>query len=244
MCSMEPLVEVTLPGETPVMFGGVTADFARQIVEECSLKGTLPTVDRVPSIAMLASEAGLPVPGKDGPKQYRIVLRNCGVIDPESLDEYIERGGYQALKKILAGMTPEDVIEELKISGLRGRGGAGYPTWMKWKFTRNSPGAERFIICNGDEGDPGAYMDRSVLEGDPHAIIEGMIIGGYVIGARDGYFYVRAEYPLAIARLEKAIKQARSSGLLGNNITWARHSASIWKSDSGQVRLSAVRRPR
>jgi NADP-reducing hydrogenase subunit HndC len=218
MCSMEPLVEVTLPGQEPVMFGAVTAEFARQIVEQASQKGTLPTEQRVPSIAALAHEAGASVPPKDGPKQYRIVLRNCGVIDPESLDEYLARGGYQALKKVIAGMSPEQVIEELKVSGLRGRGGAGFPTWMKWQLTRQSPGDERFIICNGDEGDPGAYMDRSVLEGDPHAVIEGMILGGYVVGAKEGFFYVRAEYPLAIQRIEKALRQARAAGLLGAGI--------------------------
>ena len=129
---------------------------------------------------------------KKEPKQLRIVLRNCGKIDPESIDEYISNGGYQALKKVLFEMTPEKVVDELKKSGLRGRGGAGYPTWMKWKFTRASVSKEKFVICNADEGDPGAYMDRSVLEGDPHSVIEGLIIGAYTMGASKGYWPLRA----------------------------------------------------
>jgi len=152
------------------------------------------------------------------PKQIRIVLRNCGVIDPESIDEYIACRGYGALKKILSGMDPAGVIEEMKKSGLRGRGGAGYPTWMKWKFTRESQGDRKYVICNADEGDPGAYMDRSVLEGDPHSVIEGLIIAGYAIGAGSGYMYIRAEYPLAVERVKKAIEQAYECGLLGKNI--------------------------
>ncbi len=155
---------------------------------------------------------------RQSPKQMRIVLRNCGHIDPESIDDYLANDGYQALKKVLTEYKPEDVIEELKKSGLRGRGGAGYPTWMKWKFTRQSAGDQKYIICNGDEGDPGAYMDRSVLEGDPHSVIEGMIIAGYTIGASQGFFYIRAEYPLAVERIKKAMAQAREAGLLGENI--------------------------
>ncbi len=164
--------------------------------------------------------AGKPLAAKlvaEDSKQLRIVLRNCGVIDPEKIEEYIARDGYQALAKVL-GDAPEKVIQEMKASGLRGRGGAGFPTGLKWEFTRKSPGDQKYIICNGDEGDPGAYMDRSVLEGDPHSVIEGMIIGGYAIGASKGYFYIRAEYPLAIERIEKAIKQCHESGLLGKNI--------------------------
>ncbi|MFA6599958.1 MAG: NADH-quinone oxidoreductase subunit NuoF [Candidatus Omnitrophota bacterium] len=151
-------------------------------------------------------------------KQFRIVLRNCGVIDPENIDDYIAADGYQALAKVLTEMTPEQVLDEMKKSGLRGRGGAGYPTWMKWKMTRQAQADRKFMICNGDEGDPGAYMDRSVLEGDPHSVIEGMMIAGYVIGASLGYFYIRAEYPLAIDRIQKAIDQARERGLLGEKI--------------------------
>lgn len=150
--------------------------------------------------------------------QMRIVLRNCGVVDPENINDYIGQGGYKALSRSLFDLTPAVVIDEMKKSGLRGRGGAGYPTWLKWSLARSSFGDEKYVICNADEGDPGAYMDRSVLEGDPHSVIEGMTIAGYAIGATKGYFYIRAEYPLAIARVEKALEQAYSYGLLGNNI--------------------------
>ncbi len=153
------------------------------------------------------------------PKQLRIVLKNCGKIDPDSIEEYIKNDGYQALKKVLFEFkSQERVIEEMKTSGLRGRGGAGFPTWMKWDFARKVQSDEKYVICNGDEGDPGAYMDRSVLEGDPHSVIEGMIIAGFAIGAKKGYFYIRAEYPLAVERIEKATQQAYDAGLLGKNI--------------------------
>ncbi|MFA5092540.1 MAG: NADH-ubiquinone oxidoreductase-F iron-sulfur binding region domain-containing protein [Candidatus Omnitrophota bacterium] len=155
---------------------------------------------------------------KDQPKQLRIVLRNCGEIDPEDIDEYIANDGYQALHKAVNESQPTDVIEELKKSGLRGRGGAGFPTWLKWKLTRETQDTQKFVICNADEGDPGAYMDRGVLEGDPHSVVEGLAIAGYAIGASKGYFYVRAEYPLAVERVEKAIKQAYDRGFLGKNI--------------------------
>lgn len=151
-------------------------------------------------------------------KQLRIVLRNCGVIDPENIDDYIALEGYQALKKVLFKYDPEKVIDELKLSGLRGRGGGGFPTWMKWNFAKGVESDEKYIICNADEGDPGAYMDRSVLEGDPHSVIEGMIIAGFTIGADKGYLYIRAEYPLAIKRVKIAIEQARKYGLLGKDI--------------------------
>ena len=233
MCSMEPLVEVQLPGQAAVMFGDVNAEFARTIVGAIVAGKSLPADKRVPSIAQLARVAGEPVGTGDEPRQYRIVMRNCGVIDPEEIEEYMDRGGYQALTKVLSSMSPEDIIEELKLAGLRGRGGAGFPAWLKWKLTRESQGDEHIIVCNGDEGDPGAYMDRSVLEGDPHAVLEGMMIGGYVIGAKQGYFYIRAEYPLAIQRIEKAIRQARANGLLGNNILGTDFSFNV------EVRLGA-----
>jgi NADH:ubiquinone oxidoreductase subunit F (NADH-binding)/(2Fe-2S) ferredoxin len=217
MCSMEPLVEVRLPGQPAAMYGDVTPEIARRLVGEWA-DGRLPEENRVPGIAELARVAGEPLATGDGPPQYRIVMRNCGVIDPEEIDEYLDRGGYQALAKVLSSMTPAEVIAELKVAGLRGRGGAGFPAWLKWTLTRESEGSEHFIVCNGDEGDPGAYMDRSVLEGDPHAVLEGMLIGGWVIGAQNGFFYIRAEYPLAIQRIERAIRQARAAGLLGNNI--------------------------
>lgn len=151
-------------------------------------------------------------------QQRRVALRNCGIIDPEVIDEYIARDGYASLEKVLFEMTPEQVIDEVKRSGLRGRGGGGFPTGLKWEFCHRSPGDMKYIICNADEGDPGAFMDRSVLEGDPHSVIEGMAIGAYAIGCREGYIYCRAEYPLAIKRLRIAIAQAEKLGLLGENI--------------------------
>ncbi|MBQ1690714.1 MAG: NADH-quinone oxidoreductase subunit F, partial [Firmicutes bacterium] len=150
--------------------------------------------------------------------QQRIVLRNCGVINPENIDEYIEKDGYKALEKVLTTMKPEQVIDEMKASGLRGRGGAGFPTWFKWNAAKASPGTEKYMVCNADEGDPGAFMDRSVLEGDPHTVLEGMAIAGYAMGAHQGVIYCRAEYPLAIKRLEIAMEQAREKGYLGKNL--------------------------
>ena len=150
--------------------------------------------------------------------QMRLALRNCGVIDPENIDEYIAFDGYKALAKALTEMTPEQVVEEVLKSGLRGRGGAGFPTGMKWKFAAASKADQKYMVCNADEGDPGAFMDRSVLEGDPHSVLEAMAIGGYAIGASEGYIYVRAEYPIAVKRLQIAIDQAREYGLLGKNI--------------------------
>lgn len=151
-------------------------------------------------------------------KQTRIALRRCGLIDPESIDAFTSDGGYNGLKKVLTSMTPEEVIEEIKISGLAGRGGAGFPTWFKWNAARKAEGTEKYLICNADEGDPGAFMDRAVIESDPHTLIEGMLIAAYAIGANNAYVYVRAEYPLAIIRLQKAIKEATEKGYLGNNI--------------------------
>jgi len=151
-------------------------------------------------------------------KQQRVILRNCGHINPEKIDDYITSGGYRALRKALLDMTPEDVIEEVTKSGLRGRGGAGFPTGRKWQFCRNAPGSEKYVICNADEGDPGAFMDRSILEADPHAVIEGLTIAGYAMGATEGYIYVRAEYPLAVRRFRIALEQAQERGFLGNNI--------------------------
>lgn len=160
-------------------------------------------------------------------KQFKIVLRNVGYLDPENIDEYILRGGYKAMEKAITRMKPEEVIKEVKDSGLRGRGGAGFSTGLKWELTRKEPGEEKYVICNADEGDPGAYMDRSVLEGDPHSVIEGMIIGGYAVGCKEGFIYIRAEYPLAIERLEKALLSAREYGLLGKNILGSNFSFDI-----------------
>ena len=161
-------------------------------------------------------------------KQTRIALRNCGIINPESIDSYRSRGGYDAIAKILSeGISGEKVIEEIKLSGLAGRGGAGFPTWFKWNAARNAIGKDKFLICNADEGDPGAFMDRAVIEGDPHSLIEGMLIAAYAIGASKAFVYVRAEYPLAIVRLEKAIAEATAANLLGDNILGSEFSCSL-----------------
>ena len=151
-------------------------------------------------------------------KQKRIALKNCGIIDPEQIDEYIAFDGYKALEQVLTSMSPDEVIEEVSKSGLRGRGGAGFPTGKKWLFTRQAEGDQKYVVCNADEGDPGAFMDRSILEGDPHSVLEAMEIAGYSVGANKGYIYVRAEYPIAVQRLQVAINQARDYGLLGQNI--------------------------
>jgi len=166
-------------------------------------------------------------------KQMRIALRNCGVIDPENIDDYLSLRGYEALAKVLTEMTPEQVIAEVKKSGLRGRGGAGYPTGLKWELTAKQPGDEKYVICNADEGDPGAFMDRSLIEGDPHTVLEGMAVAGFAIGAKKGIIYIRAEYPLAIKRLEKAIAAAREHNFLGQNILGSNFSFDI------EIRLGA-----
>jgi NADH:ubiquinone oxidoreductase subunit F (NADH-binding)/(2Fe-2S) ferredoxin/NAD-dependent dihydropyrimidine dehydrogenase PreA subunit len=165
---------------------------------------------------------GRPIPlEKDVPfyrEQMKIVLRNCGKIDPTRLEDYLAREGYLGIAKVLSSMKPDEVIEEVARSGLRGRGGAGFPTGTKWKFARGARGDEKYVVCNGDEGDPGAFMDRAVLEGDPHTVLEGMLIGAYAIGAQHGYIYVRAEYPIAVTHVKKAVADARALGLLGKNI--------------------------
>lgn len=160
-------------------------------------------------------------------KKTCIALRNCGNMNPESIDEYIARGGYEAAKKAICELGPDGIIAEMKTSGLRGRGGAGFPTWFKWDAAKKSPGPEKYIVCNADEGDPGAFMDRSLIEGDPHNLIEGMIIGGYAMGAVEAIVYVRAEYPLAIVRLQNAIEQAREKGFLGKNIFGTAYSVDM-----------------
>lgn len=166
-------------------------------------------------------------------KQLRLVMRNCGIIDPENIDDYIKRDGYKSLAKVICKMTPDEVLEELKTSQLRGRGGAGYPTWLKWKLTKDEQNDIKYVVCNADEGDPGAYMNRSVLEGDPHSLIEGMTIAAFTIGAKEGYIYVRAEYPLAIKRLDKAIIDAKECGFLGEKILGTNFNFNI------EIRLGA-----
>jgi NADH:ubiquinone oxidoreductase subunit F (NADH-binding)/(2Fe-2S) ferredoxin/NAD-dependent dihydropyrimidine dehydrogenase PreA subunit len=213
-CAMGPLVVVYPDG---IFYNQVRPEHAPLIVEEHILKGRI-----VEQLLFKDEVAKGKVPlmkdiGFFG-LQRLIVLRNRGLIDAENIDEYIARDGYAALAKALTEMTPEQVIEEVKKSGLRGRGGGGFPTGLKWEECRRYDNFPKFTICNGDEGDPGAFMDRSVMEGDPHSVLEGMAISGYAIGAEKGYIYVRAEYPLAIQRLQKAIEDARSYGLLGENI--------------------------
>lgn len=170
---------------------------------------------------------------KSGDPQARVVLRNCGQIDPNELEAYVQAGGYRGLKRALLELSPEEVIAEMKTSGLRGRGGAGFPTWLKWQMTRAPEADRKFVICNADEGDPGAFMDRSVLEGDPHAVLEGLMLAAYAIGADKGFFYIRAEYPLAVERIQRALDQCRAAGLLGSGILGSSFSF------DAQVRLGA-----
>ena len=206
-CYLEPIVDVYEDDGKLTRYVKVQPDKVEKIVEE-HLAGGKPVAED----AISEEDKQFII------KQQRVVLRNCGVINPEDINDYIAVGGYKAIEKVLKEMKPEDVIEEIKISGLRGRGGAGFPTWFKWNAAKASPGNEKYMVCNADEGDPGAFMDRSVLEGDPHSLLEGMIIGGYAMGACEGIIYCRAEYPLAIKRLEIAMEQAREKGFLGKNI--------------------------
>ncbi len=215
LCYSEPTVEVKVPGMPSVIYGDVDEKAAREIVKKHIQEKTI--VDSH-VYARPASDIIYETEEDISYKQFRIVLRNCGVIDPEKINEYIARDGYKALERAIFEMTGDDIINELKVSGLRGRGGAGFPTWMKWNFTKQVDNDSKYIVCNADEGDPGAYMDRSTLEGDPHSILEAMTIAGYCINANKGYIYIRAEYPLAIERLKIAMKQSRELGLLGNNI--------------------------
>ncbi|KRT34851.1 protein HymB [Acetomicrobium hydrogeniformans ATCC BAA-1850] len=214
MCEMGPVVVVYPEG---AFYCRVMPEDVPEIVEEHLYKGRI-----VQRLLYTVPQDMEKVPYyRDIPfysKQHRIVLSNCGYIDPEKIEEYIARDGYIALGKALLEMTPEEVLDEVKKSGLRGRGGAGFPTGLKWEFARKAPGNKKYVICNADEGDPGAFMDRSTLEGDPHSVIEGMALGAYAIGADEGYIYCRAEYPLAIKRLKIAIAQAEEMGLLGDNI--------------------------
>ena len=214
MCELGPIVVVYPEG---TFYCRVQKTDVAELVSEHIYKGR-----PVARLMYSGSEAMPVVPHyKEIPfysKQDRIALANCGYINPDNIDEYIARHGYEGLGKVLSGMTPAQVIDEMKASGLRGRGGAGFPTGLKWSFCAASKGAKKYVICNADEGDPGAFMDRSILEGDPHCVIEGMMIGAYAMGSDEGYIYCRAEYPLAIKRLRTAIAQAEEYGLLGKNI--------------------------
>ena len=215
LCALGPIM-IVYPDAT--FYSMVQPSDIPEIVAEHLLKGRVVT-------RLLYQETVSPTGGVKAlsdtdfyKKQHRIALRNCGVINPENIEEYIGTGGYQALGKVLTEMTPDDVIQTLLDSGLRGRGGAGFPTGLKWKLCKQNDADQKYVCCNADEGDPGAFMDRSVLEGDPHAVLEAMAIAGYAIGANQGYIYVRAEYPIAVERLKIAIKQAREMELLGKNI--------------------------
>jgi len=213
-CELGPVLLVYPDG---AFYIRVTPEDAAEIVEEHFLKGR--PVRRLlwesPDARRIAEGKKL-VPFFE--KQQKIVLSNCGEIDPETIEEYIAVGGYEALGQALTESTPEALVETIVASGLRGRGGAGFPTGLKWRLVAGEPGSTKYVVCNADEGDPGAFMDRSLLEGDPHAVIEGMAIAAFAVGATHGYVYVRAEYPLAIRRLNHAIDQARKLGLLGENI--------------------------
>ncbi|MBI2848164.1 MAG: NADH-quinone oxidoreductase subunit NuoF [Chloroflexi bacterium] len=218
LCYTEPLLDIVKPGHPRICYGAVTAETVPQIIEDYLVKnnprpdlamgtigeGTIEGIPRLFDLPILKP-------------QVRIVLRNCGHIDPEDINQYIANGGYSGIVRAL-DMGPDKIVEEMKKSGLRGRGGAGFPTGQKWEFCKRSPGTEKYIICNADEGDPGAFMNRSLLEGDPHSLLEGMLIGALAIGANYGYIYCRAEYPLAIERLNNALKQMKEYGLLGENI--------------------------
>ena len=240
LCALGPIMIVYPEG---AFYSKVTVDDVEEIVEEHLLKGRI--------VKRLLYEETVH-DGSDDikslnevdfyKKQHRVALRNCGVINPENIDEYIAFDGYKALGKVLTEMTPEQVIETIKASGLRGRGGGGFPTGMKWDFTAKAQGDQKFVACNADEGDPGAFMDRSILEGDPHSVIEAMAIAAYAVGADQGFIYIRAEYPIAVHRLNIAIGQA-------NTDFWARIFSVrtltltlkfVWV----QVRLSVVKKPR
>ena len=208
MCYLEPIVDIYEDGKEVKRLVRVTENDAKKIAEYAK------TGDENAIAPLLVSDEDKEFLNK----QTRIALRRCGIINPDEIEDFIQADGYTAIKKVLNEMTPEDVIEVIKTSGLAGRGGAGFPTWFKWNAARQSDGEEKYLICNADEGDPGAFMDRAVIESDPHTLIEGMLIGAYAIGAKNAVVYVRAEYPLAIKRLERAIEQATEVGYLGDNI--------------------------
>ena len=221
LCARAPVLTIEPMG---VFYGRVLETDVPDIIAKTVLKGEI--IER-----LCYTEAGKRTPYiKDVPfysKQKKIVLRNCGSINPKNIEEYILRDGYAAISKALSTMTPDSVIAEIKNSGLRGRGGAGFPTGNKWEFVKNATGDIKYLICNGDEGDPGAFMDRAVLEGDPHSVLEGMLIGAYAMGARKGIVYVRAEYPIAVEHLTIAIEQAKHLGLLGENILGSKFSFDV-----------------
>jgi len=227
LCYAEPLVDIVKPNNPRTCYNNVTPEIIPQLIEDYIIKDN-PRPDLALGTVGDGSVDGIPklfeLPMLK--PQVRIALRNCGIIDPENINHYIANGGYSGLVKAL-GMAPEEVIGEIKKSGLRGRGGAGFPTGLKWELCHKSPGTVKYLICNADEGDPGAFMDRSLLEGDPHAVLEGMLIGAYAIGATEGYIYIRAEYPLAVERLKLALQQMEKHGLLGDSILGSNFSFDI-----------------
>jgi len=216
MCYREPLVDIVTE-DMIYTYGDLTNKKMKQIIDKHVVKGEIVEEFLVKKDEFKSKPVTVWDVDNFFSKQVKIILENSGYIDPEKIEEYIEVDGYKALEKAL-NMTADEIIDVLSKSGLRGRGGAGFPTALKWKFTRQAQGEHKYIVCNADEGDPGAFMNRNVLEGDPHKVIEGMIIGAFVIGANHGYIYCRAEYPLAIKRLEIAIIQAREKGFLGKDI--------------------------
>jgi len=218
-CYLEPLVDIKLPGKPRISYSNVNPQKAEVLISKFFVENIIPERDVVGHFGTDGELNGIPR-FFDHPMlkpQVRIVLRNCGIIDPASIDHYLARDGYKGLEMALK-RTPEENLEVIKKSGLRGRGGAGFPTWMKWGFCRKAVADQKYVICNADEGDPGAFMNRSLIEGDPHAVLEGLVIAAYTIGASKGYIYIRAEYPLAIKRLKNAIAQMKELGLLGENI--------------------------
>jgi NADH-quinone oxidoreductase subunit F/NADP-reducing hydrogenase subunit HndC len=235
-CQQEPLVSLSREGQPTVVYSRMDPDKAARLISSLAeagpgppVKGALCLLGTDYEVAPEGALDGVPAYGAVDfwRRQQKVVLANSGLIDPERIEEYAARDGYFALYFALSRMSPEEVIDEVTRSGLRGRGGAGFPTGVKWRAARESPGREKFVICNADEGDPGAYMDRSVLEGDPHAVLEGMAIAAYAVGARLGVVYVRQEYPQAIVRVTRAVEQARAHGLLGRNILGSNFSFDV-----------------
>jgi NADH-quinone oxidoreductase subunit F len=227
-CQQEPLVDITLPGGSRVLYARMTPKLARGLIDslvdgKLPQEGALAIIGKPDPAENSGTSLSLPsVPNLDElpfyARQHKIVLRNCGLIDPVCIQEYIARDGYQALASAILDLAPQDVIDKVLQSGLRGRGGGGFPTGRKWQICYDTPGKPKYVICNGDEGDPGAYMDRTVLESDPYSVIEGLTIAAYAIGAGEGTIYVRDEYPLAVERVTQAVSRAEEFGLLGENI--------------------------
>ncbi|NQU25309.1 MAG: NADH-quinone oxidoreductase subunit F, partial [Candidatus Nealsonbacteria bacterium] len=233
-CAHEPLLDLVLPGGPRVCYGKMTPEKTRELLAAYAADGSLKpewALARFAGEEHLSTDEKHEYPSVDGldaipewttldfnRRQKKIILRNCGSVDPRDIEQTIARGSYRGALHALTKMTPDEVIEEVTKSGLRGRGGAAFPTGKKWQFARGAAGETKYVVCNADEGAPGAYMDRTVLEGDPHAIVEGMIIGSYAIGAQEGFLYVRSEYPLAITLLQHAIDEAEKCGLLGDDV--------------------------